>query len=86
LRARHPGRGQLAHADLVGQRDLQHFLRVTGRTAQNKLIHFPSPAPTRTGSYALVEVTAAAAHHLQGELREVVHVAAHKTRIPVAAI
>jgi tRNA-2-methylthio-N6-dimethylallyladenosine synthase len=59
---------------------------LTGRTAQNKLIHFPSPAPIRTGSYALVEVTAAAAHHLQGELREVVHVAAHKTRIPVAAI
>jgi tRNA-2-methylthio-N6-dimethylallyladenosine synthase len=58
---------------------------LTGRTAQNKLIHFPSPAPIRTGSYALVEVTAAAAHHLQGELREVVHVAAHKTRIPVAA-
>jgi tRNA-2-methylthio-N6-dimethylallyladenosine synthase len=58
---------------------------LTGRTAQNKLIHFPSPSPLRPGSYALVEVTAAAAHHLQGELREVVHVAAHKTRIPVAA-
>ena len=58
---------------------------LTGRTAQNKLVHFPSPAPIRTGSYALVEVTGAAAHHLQGELREVVHVATHKTRIPVAA-
>jgi tRNA-2-methylthio-N6-dimethylallyladenosine synthase len=59
---------------------------LTGRTAQNKLIHFPSAAPIRTGSYALVEVTAAAAHHLRGELHEVVHVAAHKTRIPVAAL
>ncbi len=58
---------------------------LTGRTAQNKLVHFPSPAPIRTGSYALVEVTGAAAHHLQGELREIVHVATHKTRIPVAA-
>ncbi len=59
---------------------------LTGRTAQNKLAHFPSPTPIATGSYALVEVTAAAAHHLHGELREVVHVAVHKTRIPVAAI
>jgi tRNA-2-methylthio-N6-dimethylallyladenosine synthase len=58
---------------------------LTGRTAQNKLVHFPSPEPLRTGSYALVEVTGAAAHHLRGELREVVHVATHRTRIPVAA-
>ena len=58
---------------------------LTGRTAQNKLVHFPSASPIRTGSYALVEVTGAAAHHLQGELRKVVHVATHKTRIPVAA-
>jgi tRNA-2-methylthio-N6-dimethylallyladenosine synthase len=59
---------------------------LTGRTAQNKLVHFPSAQPIRTGSYALVEVTGAAAHHLQGELREVVHVATHRTRIPVAAL
>jgi tRNA-2-methylthio-N6-dimethylallyladenosine synthase len=59
---------------------------LTGRTAQNKLVHFPSPAPIRTGSYALVQVTGAAAHHLRGELRDVVHLAAHKTRIPVAAV
>ncbi|HEX4903581.1 MAG TPA: tRNA (N6-isopentenyl adenosine(37)-C2)-methylthiotransferase MiaB, partial [Acidimicrobiales bacterium] len=58
---------------------------LTGRTAQNKLVHFPSPQPIRAGSYALVEVTGAASHHLSGELREVVHVAAHRTRIPVAA-
>ncbi|MFP5577506.1 MAG: tRNA (N6-isopentenyl adenosine(37)-C2)-methylthiotransferase MiaB [Acidimicrobiia bacterium] len=59
---------------------------LTGRTAQNKLVHFPSPAPIRTGSYALVQVTGAASHHLRGELRDVVHLAAHKTRIPVAAV
>jgi tRNA-2-methylthio-N6-dimethylallyladenosine synthase len=58
---------------------------LTGRSAQNKLVHFPADVPIRTGSYALVEITAAAAHHLRGELREIVHVAAHKTRIPVAA-
>ncbi len=57
---------------------------LTGRTAQNKLIHFASD-PIRVGSYATVEVTAAAPHHLRGELREIVHVAAHRTRIPVAA-
>jgi len=57
---------------------------LTGRTAQNKLVHFPSPQPIRAGSYALVQVTGAASHHLSGELVEVVHVAAHRTRIPVA--
>jgi len=58
---------------------------LTGRTAQNKLVHFPSPESIRAGSYATVEVTGAAAHHLRGQLREVVHVATHRTRIPVAA-
>ncbi len=59
---------------------------LTGRTAQNKLVHFASPAPLRPGSYAMVEVTGAAPHHLRGELRDVIHVAAHRTRIPVAAV
>ncbi len=58
---------------------------LTGRTAQNKLVHFASPSPLRVGSYATVEVTGAAPHHLRGELRDVLHVATHKTRIPVAA-
>lgn len=57
---------------------------LTGRTAQNKLVHFASE-PIRAGSYATVEVTAAAPHHLRGALVDVVHVAQHKTRIPVAA-
>ena len=58
---------------------------LTGRTAQNKLVHFAAPAPIRAGSYATVEVTGAAPHHLRGELRDIVHVATHRTRIPVAA-
>ncbi len=58
---------------------------LTGRTAQNKLVHFASAAPIRAGSYATVEITGAAPHHLRGELREIVHVATHRTRIPVAA-
>ena len=58
---------------------------LTGRTAQNKLVHFASSAPIRAGSYVTVEVTGAAPHHLRGELRDIVHVATHRTRIPVAA-
>ena len=57
----------------------------TGRTRQNKLVHFAAPSPMRAGSYARVCVTGAAAHHLQGELVEVLELARHRTRIPVVA-
>jgi tRNA-2-methylthio-N6-dimethylallyladenosine synthase len=57
----------------------------TGRTRQNKLVHFPAAAPIRPGSYAEVRVTAAAPHHLRGELVAVTEAARHRTRIPVAA-
>jgi len=42
----------------------------TGRTRQNKLVHFaPRPcAPHAAGDYTPVRVTAAAPHHLLGEL------------------
>ena len=42
----------------------------TGRTRRNTLVHFPSPAgpAPQPGTYARVEVTAAAANFLQGEL------------------
>ncbi|MHB8496597.1 MAG: tRNA (N6-isopentenyl adenosine(37)-C2)-methylthiotransferase MiaB [Acidimicrobiales bacterium] len=58
----------------------------TGRTGQNKLIHF-SPVeemPAPVGSYADVEVTGAAAHHLVGTLRKVCALPVHAKRIPVA--
>ena len=59
----------------------------SGRTRQNKLVHFavegPSPAP---GSFADVRISGAAAHYLRGELVEVTARPRHKTRIPVAAI
>jgi tRNA-2-methylthio-N6-dimethylallyladenosine synthase len=58
---------------------------MTGRTRQNKLVHFPPPSPIRAGTYARVRVTGAAAHHLQGELVEVLEPARHRTRIPVVA-
>ena len=58
---------------------------VTGRTRQNKLVHFAPPFPIRTGSYATVEVTRAAPHHLEGRFVDLVTEPAHKIRIPVTA-
>ncbi len=55
---------------------------LTGRTRQNKLVHFPSD-PMRPGTYATVQVTGAAPHHLRGELVEVVAPPTHKTRLPL---
>jgi len=43
----------------------------TGRTRQNKLVHFAVPATgdaPKVGDYAVVRVTGAAPHHLRGEL------------------
>jgi tRNA-2-methylthio-N6-dimethylallyladenosine synthase len=68
---------------------------LSGRTRQNKLVHFPvaapgadgSPAPAtlRPGTFALVRVERAAPHHLMGQLAEVTAWPRHRTRIPVAA-
>jgi len=55
---------------------------LTGRTRQNKLVHFEAPA-IRPGTYATVAVTGAAPHHLRGDLVEVTRPAAHKTRLPL---
>jgi tRNA-2-methylthio-N6-dimethylallyladenosine synthase len=57
----------------------------TGRTRQNKLVHFRSERPLRPGTFADVRVTGAAPHHLAGELVAVTTEARHRTRIPVAA-
>jgi tRNA-2-methylthio-N6-dimethylallyladenosine synthase len=56
---------------------------ITGRTRQNKLVHFPSATPIRVGSYARVDVVGAASHHLTGRLVEVVAEPSHRRRIPV---
>ena len=59
----------------------------TGRTGQNKLVHFAPVAhlPVAAGSYATVRVTGAAPHHLAGDLVDVIGRPRHRTRIPVAA-
>ena len=60
---------------------------ITGRTRQNKLVHFAPPAGgLRVGTYATVLVTGAAPHHLTGVLAEVGAAPTHKTRIPVLAL
>ena len=58
----------------------------SGRTRQNKLAHFVTPRPLRAGSYATVEVTRAAPHHLIGNFVDYVADARHTVRIPVASL
>jgi tRNA-2-methylthio-N6-dimethylallyladenosine synthase len=58
---------------------------MSGRTRQNKLVHFPSARPLRVGSYATVEVTGAAPHHLTGQFVELVAEPTHRRRIAVLA-
>jgi tRNA-2-methylthio-N6-dimethylallyladenosine synthase len=58
----------------------------TGRTRQNKLVHFAVDSVIRPGTYATVRVTNAAPHHLQGELVDIVEPARHRTRLAVVAV
>ncbi len=59
---------------------------ISGRTRQNKLVHFVPPRPLRTGSYATVEITRGAPHFLEGRFVELIAEPTHKLRIPVAAL
>jgi len=59
---------------------------MSGRTRQNKLVHFVPPRPLRTGSYATVEITRGAPHFLEGRFVEFLSEPTHKLRIPVAAL
>jgi tRNA-2-methylthio-N6-dimethylallyladenosine synthase len=60
---------------------------LTGRTRQNKLVHFAAldGAPLREGTFADVRIVGAAPHHLKGELVAVTARPRHRTRIAVAA-
>jgi tRNA-2-methylthio-N6-dimethylallyladenosine synthase len=84
--AKHEARVGRVEEVLVEGPSKRDASKTTGRTRQNKLVHFDSgtgaPAP---GSYATVLVTAAAPHHLMGDLVEVTDRPRHRTRIPVAA-
>jgi tRNA-2-methylthio-N6-dimethylallyladenosine synthase len=61
--------------------------KASGRTRQNKLVHFAADGvAARPGTYATVEITGAAPHWLRGRLVDVVAAAAApRVRIPVAA-
>ncbi len=59
---------------------------LTGRTRQNRLVHFSSSESLRVGTYARVRVRQAATFHLSGDLLEVTAPARHRTRIPVTAL
>jgi tRNA-2-methylthio-N6-dimethylallyladenosine synthase len=59
---------------------------LSGRTRQNKLVHFTPPTPLRTGSYASVEITRGAPHFLEGRVVELLAEPTHKLRIPVASL
>ena len=59
---------------------------LTGRTRQNKLVHFPASESLRPGTRANVLVTEGATHYLRGELREVLDVPRRRARIPVVAV
>ncbi|MCU1372915.1 MAG: miaB, partial [Actinomycetia bacterium] len=58
---------------------------LTGRTRQNKLVHFRSDGALSVGTFAEVEITGAAPHHLRGDLVAVTARPRHRTRIPVTA-
>ena len=55
----------------------------SGRTRQNKLIHFTAPGPMPAGTFADVRVTYGAPHFLKGEFVAVTARPRHRTRIPV---
>ena len=61
--------------------------KASGRTRQNKLVHFEaSGSAARPGSYVTVEVTRAAPHWMRGELVDVLAASpAPRVRIPVAS-
>ncbi len=58
---------------------------LSGRTRQNKLVHFTPPHPVRAGAYATIEITRAAPHHLVGRFVELLSEPLHKRRIAVLA-
>jgi tRNA-2-methylthio-N6-dimethylallyladenosine synthase len=58
---------------------------LTGRTRQNKLVHFASDSPLRAGTFADVRITDGASHYLHGELVAVTAAPRHRTRIAVTA-
>ncbi len=59
----------------------------SGRTGQNKLIHFAPADDTRPGAFVEVRVTSAAPHFLRGVMsRQVKAAPRRRVRIPIALV
>jgi tRNA-2-methylthio-N6-dimethylallyladenosine synthase len=83
---RHEARTGRVESVLVEGPSKRDDNRWSGRTTQNKLVHFERTDGIVAGAYADVLVTHGARHHLIGEVAAVTAKPLHKTRIPVAAL
>ena len=77
--------GRIEEVLVVRVRAARTPTRLTGRTRQNRLVHFDPSGPVRPGSYVTVEVIDATTTHLRGHMVELVAAPTHRVRIPVAA-
>jgi tRNA-2-methylthio-N6-dimethylallyladenosine synthase len=85
--AKHQARIGLTEEVLVEGPSKKDPATSTGRTRQNKLVHFATvDAALSPGTYANVRITAAAPHHLKGELVDVTARPRHRSRIPLAVL
>ncbi|HVM52273.1 MAG TPA: tRNA (N6-isopentenyl adenosine(37)-C2)-methylthiotransferase MiaB [Acidimicrobiales bacterium] len=82
--ARHEARVGRVEEVVVEGPSRKDAAMTTGRTRQNKLVHFAAATPLRAGTVAEVRITAAAPHHLRGDLVAVTAAPTHRTRIPVS--
>jgi tRNA-2-methylthio-N6-dimethylallyladenosine synthase len=85
--ARHRARIGRVEEVIVEGRSSRDAEVLTGRTRQNKLVHFAPPASSvpAPGAYGEVLVTEAAPHHLRGELVRVTAPGRRRVPIPVSA-
>jgi len=84
LRGNHSRVGRLEEVVVEGPSKRDEMV-LSGRTRQNRMIHFPSSEQLRVGTIANVRCTEGRSHYLMGELDEIVAKPTHRTRIPVVA-
>ena len=88
--ARHEARVGRTESVLIEGPSPRNEERWSGRTTQNKLVHFEprfdGDIRCGAGGYADVRITRAARHHLIGDLVAVTAAPRHRTRIPIAVL
>lgn len=82
---RHAARVGRTEEIVVEGRNERRPGQFSGRTRQNKLVHFDCDEPLRPGTYASVEIVSSARFHLGGRLLTVTAEPSHRRRIDVAA-